>query len=64
MKQLLVSRARQKIGQWGVEGCGPDLPCGHFKALSTLKHCLKSLKEATFFFFKLVFFFKKEFLKR
>lgn len=29
------SRARLKPGQWGVEGCGPDLPSA-FKALSII----------------------------
>lgn len=36
MKALALSRARLKTGQWGVEGCGPDLPSGPFKALSII----------------------------
>lgn len=33
MKGLALSRARLKSGQWGVEGCGSDLPSA-IKALS------------------------------
>lgn len=35
-ERLALSRARLKTGQWGVEGCGPDLPSGPFKALSII----------------------------
>lgn len=43
MKGLALSRARLKTGQWGVEGCGPDLPSGPFKALSVISVLSKEL---------------------